>query len=365
MSERLIPIWVKPNVPLWIGQSLLSQPDIWHSLRGKAVCIVSSPNIAQFYLPTLTQTLSDVAVKKVDHFFLPEGESHKNIESVSKLWDFLATHHYYRDDVLIALGGGVIGDLTGLAASCYMRGMAFIQCPTTLMAQVDAAIGGKTAINHPIAKNLIGTYYTPTQIVCSLDTLRSLPMREYASGLSEVIKHALLLEKAFFYWLIEHASLILEKEPTVLETFIQKSCETKIKFVTMDEKEQRGIRQSLNLGHTVAHALESLLGYDKLLHGEAVAIGLCVATQLSCQVNKLDRRVLDELIKLLEFWQLPVSIPKGLTVDAIFSKIKHDKKHRNHRLQWVLLNQLGQAHLMELDEAQIKNALVDFGAKQL
>ncbi|MBS0290230.1 MAG: 3-dehydroquinate synthase [Proteobacteria bacterium] len=356
------PSWVEVRAntySIYVGHHILAdikrfEPYVSH----KSVFIVSDLNV-QHNLATLSNTCLQAKATRVNSFLISSAEQYKTLDLANKIWSSLLSQYYYRDSIMIALGGGMIGDLAGFCASCYMRGMGFIQCPTTLLAQIDAAIGGKTAVNFNHNKNMIGTFYPPMLVLSDIQTLESLPQREFIAGLAELIKYGISLDADFFEWIENHIESLLLREKAALSYAIVRASQLKVEIVAQDEKDL-SLRKVLNFGHTVAHALESLLDYQGLLHGEAVAIGMVVATRISVMHHRLDRNTLARLIKLLIKVGLPVEIPQQIAAVAILSKIKHDKKHQGNKLQWVLLTAIGKA---KLDDAitfeQISNALTE------
>ncbi len=348
---------------IYIGQHVLSQAALFAPVANKQVCIVSSPEVASHYLPLLTQTCLQAQALKVDSYLIPGQDHYKTLESAQLIWSTLISQHHYRDSIMISLGGGMIGDLAGFCAACFMRGIPIIQCPTTLLAQIDAAIGGKTGVNFAKNKNMIGLFYQPLLVISDLNTLHSLPQREFVAGFAELIKYAMILDAPFFNWLELNSQALLSKEKAALEYAIVRASQIKVSVVSQDEKEAH-LRAILNFGHTIAHALESILEYQTLLHGEAVAIGMVVATQLSIQTHHLDKKVLDRLINLLEKVGLPIKIPSAIPIVEILAKIKHDKKHKDKKLQWVLLSAIGKAIFdNEVKTQQISEALEFCGAQ--
>lgn len=351
------------DYPIYVGFDLLTQPSLFASLlTNKRVIILSHPVIAQHYLATLTHTCEKANARSVATFLVPAGEKNKTLTTAEQVWSYLLTHHYHRDTLCIALGGGMIGDVTGFIAACFMRGVPFIQCPTSLLAQIDAAIGGKTGVNHPLGKNMLGAFYAPKMVVSDLATLATLPEREYIAGLAELIKYGIALDARLFAWLEKNMAALLKREPVAMQFAVESASKIKAEIVSADEKEQ-GSRVLLNFGHTVAHALENLLNYDLLLHGEAVALGMVVATHLALGLDWVKAEVLSRLIALLTQAKLPLVLPKGITVAEILSKIKQDKKHTQQTLQWVLLKNVGDAHTCsEVLPEHLRAALLKCGA---
>lgn len=331
----------KTSYPILIGQELISQSDLFKiSIRSQQVMIVSNKIVSAHYLDTLKQSLSTF---NCQHILLPDGEKFKTLETLSHIFDALIQHQFKRDATLIALGGGVIGDMTGFAASCYQRGIDFIQVPTTLLAQVDASIGGKTAVNYQNKKNFIGAFHQPHSVIIDINTLDTLPDREFISGIAEVIKHAVIADATFFCWLEQHMSSILDKDPETLTEMLYKSIEIKAKIVSQDEQETLGVRDLLNFGHTFAHAIESATQYESYLHGEAVAIGMVMAAELSQQKDLLGNHDVDRLKALLVSAKLPIALHKSINKEILDDLMSYDKKHRFGKNRFVLLTDIGKA----------------------
>lgn len=347
---------------LSIGFGILQDPRLFSDwLKGRQVCIVTHPSIATHYLEPMQSVCRASGSSEVHSFLVPEGETSKTLEMSQEIWTFLLENHFNRDACLIALGGGVIGDLTGFCAACYKRGIDVIQCPTTLLAQIDASIGGKTAINHALGKNVLGAFHSPVAVMIDISTLNTLPERELRSAISELIKYAMIADAAFFTWLQNNVDTLLERQPNGLLYAVEKASALKISIVSEDERD-KGKRAILNFGHTVGHAIESLLEY-KWSHGEAVALGLIVATHLSWQQQRVEKEVVDSLITLLNYVKLPIQLPKGITVSSILAKIKQDKKHAHGKLRWVLLKGVGEADVnCAVTSEQITQALLFCGA---
>lgn len=329
------------SYPILIGQDLLSQPGlILPHLAQKQAAIVTNTTVAPIYLEKLAQGLERNGVKVV-RIVLPDGEAYKNTETLNQIYDALLTHRCERKTTLIALGGGVIGDLTGFAAATYLRGVPFIQAPTTLLAQVDSSVGGKTGINHPLGKNMVGAFYQPKLVLADTTTLNTLPDRELSSGLAEVIKYGLIRDLAFFEWLEHNMLKLLEREPTTLAYAIRRSCESKAEVVAADEREG-GIRALLNLGHTFGHAIESGMGYGVWLHGEAVAAGSLLAADLSRRLGWITEADVARMRKLFELANLPTRAPV-LGVEKYLESMGLDKKVEGGKMRFVLLRAIGSA----------------------
>ncbi len=352
------------NYPIFIGSGYFTYPALFESfISGKQALIVSSPQIAQHYLPQLTKTLQQLQLEQIDSFSIPEGESHKTLFYAEKIWTYLLEKKHYRDTTLIALGGGMIGDLTGFCAACYLRGVSVIQCPSTLLAQIDAAIGGKVGVNHPLGKNMIGAFYPPRAVISDVLTLDSLSQGEYVAGIAELIKYGLVLDRSFFEWLELHMPALLAKDKAIIEQAVKRAAALKVEIVALDEKEKE-IRMLLNFGHTIGHALESFLAYQSIKHGEAVALGMIAAVHLSLLKGTLDPGVLERLTALLKFAGLPTVFPAGVKVEGLLAKLSQDKKHIQKKLRWVLLKNIGQAYLEEnLSTEQIVSTLKAYGAQ--
>jgi len=339
-----------------IGTELLNDVGlILPFLKKAGVAIVTNETVAPLYLERLAGGLRNAGVA-VTEIVLPDGEAYKDWSTLNRVFDVLLERHAERSTTLIALGGGVIGDLTGFAAACYQRGVPFIQVPTTLLSQVDSSVGGKTAINHPRGKNMIGAFYQPRLVLADLDTLDTLPDRELAAGLAEVIKYGLIRDAEFLAWLEANMTLLLARDKTALAYAVRRSCEHKAEVVAADEKEA-GERALLNLGHTFGHAIETGLGYGAWLHGEAVAVGTLMAAELSARLGWLDRAAVERVEALFRIAGLPVRGP-DLGGDRYLELMSHDKKVQDGRLRLVLLAQLGRAVLTDqAAEADIRAAI--------
>lgn len=332
------------SYPIYIGSGLLAEPELLtrHLGNGKVV-IVTNTTVAPLYLEKLRQPLGDrVALVKV----IPDGEEHKNIAVLSDLYDALLEARCERSCTLVALGGGVIGDITGFAAATYQRGVSFVQVPTTLLAQVDSSVGGKTAVNHPRGKNMIGAFHQPRAVIADTDTLSTLPAREFSAGLAEVVKYGLIGDAPFHEWIVRHAADIAGRDAGCLMEIVRRSCLNKARVVAADEREEEGgSRALLNFGHTFGHALETATGYRQLLHGEAVAIGMVLAARFSSALGWLPGAEVAALERLLAGFGLPVEIPAGIEGPRLLSLMRGDKKSSAGRIRLVLLRRLGEAVL--------------------
>lgn len=329
------------SYPIHIGSALLGQGELFasHLPQRKAV-IITNTTVAPLYLETVKSALAGQNVA-VDSLFLPDGEAFKTWETLNQVFDALLSRRAERKTTLIALGGGVIGDLVGFAAAVYQRGAPFIQVPTTLLAQVDSSVGGKTAINHPLGKNMIGAFYQPRAVIADTDTLRTLPDRELSAGLAEVVKYGLIGDAPFFEWLEVNMDRLLVRDASALVHAIRVSCESKAAVVASDEREE-GPRALLNLGHTFGHAIESGLGYGRWLHGEAVAAGMVIAARVSRRMGLVDNSCVERTAGLLQRAGLPVLGPR-LGVDRYLELMGHDKKVEAGKIRFVLLNRIGEA----------------------
>ena len=344
------------SYPILIGEQLLSRADlVLPHLAQKQAAIVTNTTVAPLYLDSLRNALEGGGVKTVP-VVLPDGEAYKNGETLNRIYDALLTHRCERKTTLIALGGGVIGDLAGFAAATYLRGVPFIQVPTTLLAQVDSSVGGKTGINHPLGKNMIGAFYQPRLVLADTATLNTLPERELSAGLAEVIKYGLIGDLPFFEWLEQNMAKLRARDPAALAYAIRRSCEDKARVVAADEKEG-GIRALLNLGHTFGHAIEAGMGYGSWLHGEAVAAGTALAADLSRRLGWLSEADVARTRKLFEQAGLPVVAP-NLGADKYLDLMGLDKKVEGGKIRFVLLRAIGDGVVTaEVPEALLKETL--------
>lgn len=328
------------SYPIYIGQALLGQETlITPHVKGQQVLVVSNETVAPLYLEKTLTALADFQVASV---ILPDGEEYKNLEVLNHIFDTLLHQRFDRKTTLVALGGGVVGDMTGFAAACYQRAVPFIQIPTTLLAQVDSSVGGKTGVNHRLGKNMIGAFHQPLAVVIDINTLQTLDDRQLSAGLAEVIKYGLINDIEFFYWLESHAEALLARDFSALNFAIARSCQDKADIVAEDERES-GRRALLNLGHTFGHAIETGLGYGQYLHGEAVAIGMCLAAQLSARLGWMSNADVTRITALIEKMALPTNIPKGLAAADMLELMRVDKKVLNSKVRLVLLQGIGKA----------------------
>lgn len=342
------------SYPIHLGANLLSQGELLAPhLTGKQVLIVTNPSLAKLYLDQLTSGLLAANPNlEIKTHLMPEGEEHKNLAELEKVWQLLLTEKFSRNASLIALGGGVVGDLTGFAAACYQRGVNFIQIPTSLLAQVDSSVGGKTAVNHPLGKNMLGAFWQPSLVLIDTNTLQTLPKNQLAAGMAEVIKYGLLGDTEFLAWLEENMAELMQGKSELLTYAIKKSCSIKADIVSADEREG-GARALLNLGHTFGHAIEAFTHYTSWLHGEAVAVGMWLATSLCVKLGWLTPADLTRVEKLLLAANLPIKPPKGMQVADFLEKMQLDKKNVDGQLRLILLKQLGQAEIIDFNEHQL------------
>ena len=334
------------SYPIHIGAGLLSRADlILPHLKQKKAVIVSNTTVAPLYLDRLRSTLAAGGISVLP-VILPDGEAYKTWETLNLVFDALLGAHCERGTTLIALGGGVIGDMGGFAAACYQRGMPFIQVPTTVLSQVDSSVGGKTAINHPLGKNMIGAFYQPKLVLADISTLDTLPDRELKAGVAEVIKYGLIRDPAFFAWLEGNIAALLARDRGALAYAVRRSCANKADVVAADERET-GERALLNLGHTFGHAIETGLGYGEWLHGEAIAAGTLIAAELSRRLGWLAADAVQRIEALFVRADLPVAGPK-LGAERYLELMRHDKKVQDGRLRLVLLKGIGEAVVSDI-----------------
>ncbi|WP_461537726.1 3-dehydroquinate synthase [Spongorhabdus nitratireducens] len=328
------------SYPIYTGSGLLERSELLLPyIKGRQVAIVTNETIAPLYLEKIKSLLTS---KEVTEVILPDGENFKNLDILNRVFDGLLEARHNRTTTLIALGGGVVGDMTGFAAACYQRGVDFIQVPTTLLSQVDSSVGGKTGVNHALGKNMIGAFHQPNCVVADTLTLNTLPDRELSAGLAEVIKYGLIRDAAFYAWIETNLEGLLARDPALLAEAIHRSCECKAAVVAEDEKES-GVRAILNLGHTFGHAIETAMGYGEWLHGEAVAAGMVMAADLSARCGWIDAAEVERLKQLLIRANLPVKAPEGMSADQFKSLMQVDKKVIDGRLRLVLMQKVGWA----------------------
>jgi 3-dehydroquinate synthase len=329
------------SYPIHIGNGLLSQAElILPHLKRKQVAIVSNTTVAPLYMQALAQPLRDAGISVIE-IILPDGEAYKNNETLQTIYDHLLQNRCERNTTLIALGGGVIGDLTGYAAATYLRGVPFIQVPTTLLSQVDSSVGGKTGINHPLGKNMIGAFYQPKLVLADIDTLKTLPQRELSAGVAEVIKYGLIRDADFFDWLETNMSALMTLDTAVASYAIYRSCQNKAEVVAVDEHEQ-GERALLNLGHTFGHAIENAMGYGVWLHGEAVATGTIMAADLSQRMGWLNAAEVQRIKDIMLAAKLPIEAP-DFGAEEYLRLMQLDKKVSDGRIRLILQQAIGKA----------------------
>lgn len=344
------------SYPIHIGKGLLAQADLLlPHLKRKQVAVVSNTTVAPLYMPTLVKALESAGVSVIQ-IILPDGEAYKNTETLNLIYDALLKNRCERSTTLIALGGGVIGDLTGYAAATYLRGVPFIQIPTTLLSQVDSSVGGKTGINHPLGKNMIGAFYQPKVVLADTDTLKTLPPREYSAGVAEVIKYGLIRDPDFFDWLERNMPQLMALDEQVVSYAIYRSCQNKAEVVAIDEHEA-GERALLNLGHTFGHAIENAMGYGVWLHGEAVAAGTMLAADLSQRIGWLSQQEVARIAAIFQSANLPLTPPK-LSPENYLALMQLDKKVADGQIRLVLQQGIGKAVMTaDYDKAMLNQTL--------
>lgn len=328
------------SYPIYIGSDLLKNKElISRHTPSSQLLVVTNETIAPLYLDT---TLKALEGKKAESIILPDGEQYKTLETVNRIYDILLQKRFDRRCTLIALGGGVIGDMTGFAAATYQRGVNFVQIPTTLLAQVDSSVGGKTGVNHPLGKNMIGAFHQPLAVIADTSTLNTLDDKELSAGIAEVIKYGIIRDPQFFQWLTGNMGQLLARDPESLALAIEKSCQNKAEVVAADELEA-GERALLNLGHTFGHAIEAGMGYGKWLHGEAVATGMVMAAQLSQLQGWIDQQTVEAIVDLIAKAKLPVHGPESMSPQQYLDIMAIDKKVKDGQINLVLLKALGKA----------------------
>lgn len=349
------------SYPIYIGSGLLNQSELYaQHIKARQVVVVSNETIAPLYLDTVLNNLQGYRVETV---ILPDGEQFKTLDSVTRIFDKLLACKFNRNATLIALGGGVIGDMGGFAAACYQRGIAFLQIPTTLLAQVDSSVGGKTGVNHPLGKNMIGAFYQPQCVIVDASVLDTLDDRQLSAGLAEVIKYGLIRDIGFFEWLENNIQALLARDKDALSFAIERSCINKAEVVAIDETES-DVRATLNLGHTFGHAIETGAGYGAYLHGEAVAIGTCQAADLSRRKGWLNDADVERIITLFKKAGLPVKPPEHIDADRFLELMAVDKKNVDGQIRLILLKEIGAATLpIDVDRKLLELTLKTYGRK--
>lgn len=365
----IVPLSNNRSYPIYIGENLLQNPDIFadfvtnkNKSKNKKIMIVTNTTIEKIYLNTLQNTLAKITPKEnIFATILPDGENYKNWETLQKIFDNLLANFFDRKSLIIALGGGVIGDMTGFAAACFQRGVDFLQIPTTLLSQVDSSVGGKTAINHPLGKNMIGAFYQPKAVFADIKTLQTLPKREISAGLAEILKYGFINDAPFLeFFTSENFAKIFDNNADVLSEIIYKSCQNKADIVAKDETESsdKNLRALLNFGHTFGHAIETHFGYGTYLHGEAVAIGSMMAAEFSQNLGFITPKEVAKIQTLLNQAKLPTALDKKVNANDLYKLMFHDKKVQNGTLNFVLLKNLGEAFVYKLNSAEENSTLI-------
>ncbi|MCF6776959.1 3-dehydroquinate synthase [Thiotrichales bacterium 19X7-9] len=333
--------------------------DLFRPHANEPVAVITNEVIQPLYLNQWLNRLKQLGFVSTHAIVIKDGESSKGIDTLHELYTELLDKKFTRKSLLIALGGGVVGDLVGFVAATYLRGISFMQVPTTLLAQVDSSVGGKTAINHPLGKNMIGAFYQPTAVFAELITLDTLPAREYHAGIAEVIKYGCIYDKDFYHWLIDNKKALINRDKKALSYAIKLSCKIKAEVVENDEKETSGLRALLNFGHTFGHGIEQILGYGQWLHGEAVSCGMVIAIRLSKLLGYVSQTDEDSLVNFLSFFNLPIKLPSQVSKDALFDAMSRDKKNKNNQIRYVILKSIGQAEVVDqVDRNIVEKALV-------
>ena len=348
------------SYPIHIGTDLLTQKDLFKNhLKGKFTAVITNETVAPLYADQVVKTLESLG-QKVRLVVLPDGEVYKTWQTLQLIFDALLESGADRKSTLVALGGGVIGDMTGFAAACYMRGIRFIQVPTTLLSQVDSSVGGKTGINHPLGKNMVGAFYQPQAVIADLNTLKTLPPKELAAGLAEVIKHGAIADNEFLTWIESNANALNACDSKAMEHAVQRSCEIKSHVVALDEKEG-GLRAILNFGHTFGHAIEAGMGYGEWLHGEAVGCGMVLAADLSVRVGLLSGDQKARLERIIASLKLPTAPPR-FGLERYMELMAVDKKAEDGQIRYILLDGLGKSKIQVVDDKLVAETLQSTGA---
>jgi len=337
---------------IFIGSNILSNKELYLSIKEKKIALITNKKIKNLHFKNFKNN-----ILKRDNIILPDGEKYKNQESIEKIHNYLLKNNFSRDSALIAFGGGVIGDITGFAASTYQRGIKFIQIPTSLLAMVDSSVGGKTGINHALGKNMIGSFHQPSAVIADIEILKTLPERQFRAGMAEVIKYGIIKDKIFFKWILEEHKNIKNLNTESIIKIIKKSCQIKADIVAQDEKE-KNIRALLNLGHTFGHAIENNLGYGKWLHGEAIACGFLIAADISMQKKTMAIAEYEEIKKILKIFKLPIKLPKNINLEKIYKTMLLDKKVKNNKIVFILPKNIGSAYITsEIRKSMVMKAL--------
>ncbi|MEI8655117.1 MULTISPECIES: 3-dehydroquinate synthase [Vibrio] len=354
--ERITVSLGERSYPISIGAGLFNDPALLSLSPKQKVVVITNHTVAPLYADKITALLDQKGcISSV--LELPDGEKYKTLETFNTVLSFLLEHNHSRDVVIIALGGGVIGDLVGFAASCYQRGVDFIQIPTTLLSQVDSSVGGKTAVNHPLGKNMIGAFYQPKAVIIDTNCLATLPEREFAAGMAEVIKYGIIYDEAFFVWLEQHMDELYALDEQALTYAIARCCQIKAEVVAQDEKES-GIRALLNLGHTFGHAIEAELGYGNWLHGEAVSAGTMMAAKTAQLQGLITEQQVERILSIFKRAKLPVQTPESMSFDDFMKHMMRDKKVLAGELRLVLPTSIGSSDVVKgVPETIIEQAI--------
>ena len=329
----------KRSYPIFIGKNILLDRSLFDNVNKKNLVLITNKKIEKLHISRIKNTLL-----KKNKIIISDGEKYKNQDSITKIYNYLLKNKYSRDSCIVAFGGGVIGDMAGFAAATYQRGINFIQVPTTLLSMVDSSVGGKTGINHPLGKNMIGSFHQPIAVIVDTEILKTLSKRQFNAGMSEVIKYGIIKDKNFFNWIAKNTDKIKAQDSDSIIKIVKRSCEIKAEIVALDEKE-KNIRALLNLGHTFGHAIENYLGYGKWLHGEAVACGFLIACSVAIQKNTMDISEYNKIKSLLKAFSLPTKLPKNINIERLFEIMSLDKKVKNNKMVYVIPNNIGKAYI--------------------
>jgi len=327
------------SYPIYIGKNILSDKSLLGKINVNNFALVTNKKIKSLHLSKIKNN----SIKK-NQIILSDGEKYKNQESISKIYSYLLKNKFSRDSCLVAFGGGVIGDMTGYASATYQRGTNFIQIPTTLLSMVDSSVGGKTGINHPLGKNMIGAFHQPIAVIIDTEILKTLSKRQFNAGMAEVIKYGIIKDKNFFKWITKNCLNIKLQDPESIIKIVKRSCEIKAEIVSQDE-EEKNIRALLNLGHTFGHAIENVLGYGKWLHGEAIACGFLIASSVAIQNKTMSINQYNDIKNLLEVFDLPTKLPKNINIENLFNAMLVDKKVKDNKMVYVLPNGIGDSYI--------------------
>jgi 3-dehydroquinate synthase len=351
------------SYPIYAGNDLLGKNNLFsENIKSRQIMVVSNTTVAPLYLGKVMQSLKAMVPQdiEIESVILPDGEQFKTLDAVNEIITALLDKHFSRNSCLVALGGGVVGDITGFAAACYQRGVDFIQIPTTVLAQVDSSVGGKTGVNHVAGKNMIGAFHQPQAVIADTSVLDTLSDREVSAGLAEVVKYGLIRDEKLFDWLEENIGPLVNREPEALAYIIERSCRNKADVVAEDERES-GVRAILNLGHTFGHAIETGLGYGTWLHGEAIALGMLMAADLSHRLGWIDKQVCDRIESILVKLNLPVTLPANFDPEKMRELMSVDKKAKDGVLFLILLKGIGEAVVTDkFDEGLLMETLHHF-----